>query len=508
MTEALATDLPRLGRHMVSSIVGHLTSDRVILPTPAMLDLPETVVQFGTGAFLRGFVDDFLDEANRRGRFAGRAVAIASTESGRDAALNDQDGLYTLVVAGTDAEREGREYRVISSVSRALSAQREWGAVLSLARRPEIELVFSNTTEVGIVVDDDDALAATPPPSFPGKLTRFLLERGRAFHYAHDGGVVVVPCELIERNGDRLRALVLQLARRWRLEAEFAHWVESTVPFCNSLVDRIVPGKPDGASRREQERALGFRDELMITAEPHRLFAIEAPIAVHSRLRFADADEGVVLTGDITPFRQRKVRILNGGHSLIAPLGLLVGCETVREAVRHELIGPYLRRVLFDEIVPSLTVPAGEGEAFARDVLARFANPLLRHALRDITLEQTAKLRVRVVPSIVALAERAKRAPAALAFGFAAYLLSLRGAVRLPADGDGERIRGLWRSVMDADGAALGTLVMQTCGDQALWGVDLTRLAGFAKRVTEDLAQMMRHGVASALAAHLLAVDE
>jgi tagaturonate reductase len=200
------------------------------------------------------------------------------------------------------------------------------------------------------------------------------------------------------------------------------------------------------------------------------------------------------------------VRILNGGHTLIAPLGLLLGCESVLEAVRHRLVGPYLRRLLFDEVVPSLTAP--NGEAFARDVLIRFANPSLRHALRDITLQQTAKLRVRVVPSILRFIQRTGHAPTALAFGFAAYLLSLRGTVRLAADADGERVRGLWRVATDDSDVTLRSLVMRVCGDEVLWHANLTGLAGFAEHVADDLVHMVRRGVGSALAAHLGNGDE
>lgn len=495
---------PRLGVTLVRS--GLLTHAQIVGPTPEMLALPEKVVQFGTGAFLRGFVDFFLDEANRRGELGGRAVAIGSTASGRDAALNEQDGLYTLLVEGLENGAEHRECRIIASVSRALSAQRDWDAVLSLACNPALELVFSNTTEVGIAIDDDDTLDAAPPPSFPAKLTRFLLERGRAFQFADRAGLVVLPCELIERNGDRLRELVLALAGRWRVETAFAAWLDRAVPFCNTLVDRIVPGAPNEAQRAALSAVLPCQDELAIVAEPYRLFAIEAPPPARSRLRFTEVDSGIVVTDDVTPYRERKVRILNGGHTLIAAIGLLMGCETVREAVEHELLGAYLRTVLFDEIVPSLTVP--NGDQFARDVLNRFANPLLRHALRDITLQQTAKLRVRVVPSIVRQTERSGSVPASLAFGFAAYLLFVReslGSLRVGTDLDGERVRALWRGAAGSGEASLRRVVLEVCADTTLWQTDLGQLPGFAEVVAEDLVRMTRLGVAPALEAHLAA---
>src|SRR5918992_6044732 len=208
------------------------------VPDPALLDLPEKAVQFGTGASLRGFVDAILDEANRRGQFGGRVVAIASTASGRERVLNEQDGLYTLSVQGLENGREIQERRVIASLSRALSAADEWDAVLACARNPDLELIFSNTTEVGIAVDQDDKPDLDPPRSFPGKLTRFLHERARAVDYDVARGVTVIPCELIEENGERLCAIVLALAGRWNFGSAFVDWIEAAVPFCNTLVDR------------------------------------------------------------------------------------------------------------------------------------------------------------------------------------------------------------------------------------------------------------------------------
>ena len=486
-----------------------LASEVVVAPTPELLALPEKAVQFGTGAFLRGFVDFFLDEANRRGVFGGRVVAIGSMSSGRDVALNEQDGLYTLLVEGIDNGAVVRERRIVASVSRALSAQRDWDAILALARNPAIEFVFSNTTEVGIALDDGDRLEAAPPPSYPGKLTRFLLERARAFEFADHAGLVVLPCELIERNGERLRNLVLTLAHRWMTEPAFAGWIERAVPFCNTLVDRIVPGRPNETQRAALAQVVPYRDELAIAAEPYRLFAIEAPASLRGRLRFAEADPGIVLTDDVTPYRERKVRILNGGHTLLAAMGLLAGCDTVRAVVEHDLLGAYLRHVLFKEIVPSLTVP--NGDAFAHDVLDRFANPFLRHALADITLQQTAKMRVRVVPSMVRGAMRSGTVPPSLAFGFAAYLLfvreSLRG-LRAGADADGERVRAIWRSAADDTDATLRRVVSEVCGDHVLWQEDLARLPGLLELVAQDLIRLVRLGIGPALEAHLAGVNE
>ena len=214
-----------------------------------MLALPERAVQFGTGAFLRGFIEYFLDIANASGQFNGRVVAIGSTSSGRDLAFAGQDGLYTLVTRGITQGATKEERRVIGSVSRALSAASDWDAVLACARAPDLALVFSNTTEIGITYDPLDTFDAVPPRSFPGKLTRFLYERAQAFDFVSTHGVIVVPCELIPENGTQLRAIVGRLAAHWALDARFIRWLDAGVTFCNTLVDRIVPGAPSGAVR-------------------------------------------------------------------------------------------------------------------------------------------------------------------------------------------------------------------------------------------------------------------
>ena len=476
------------------------------LPDPALLDLPEKAVQFGTGAFLRGFVEFFVDEANRRGSFGGRVVAIGSTGSGRDEVLTRQDGLYTLATQGIENGEARRDYRVVGSLSRALSAAHDWDAVLACARNPWLELVFSNTTEVGIVLDEHDAVDAAPPRSYPGKLTRFLYERARTFAFSRGKGIVVLPCELVDGNGDRLREIVLQLAARWELGRPFARWIEQAVPFCNTLVDRIVPGAAPANEREEIFEELGYRDDLLTTCESYRLFAIEGDAALRERLGFAGADDGIVVTDDVAPYRERKVRLLNGAHTVMVPAAILAGCETVRDAVTHDAVGSFLRRALLDEIVPTVDAPGAE--AFAHDVLDRFANPYIRHALFDITLQGTMKFRVRVVPSILRHAELFGRVPQALAFGFAAYLMFMRGdaqdarrraGLSVPADDQGGRVRALWNALENDSDPALAGLVETVSADAALWGADLNRIAGFTDAVTDHLVRIHHGGPAAAL---------
>jgi tagaturonate reductase len=466
-------------------------------PSEELLELPERAIQFGTGGFLRGFVDYFLDAANRAGSFNGRVVAVASTSSAKNDLVNGQDGLYTLVVEGMQDGRASREFRIVSSLSRALAAATEWDEVLRLAHDPNIEVVFSNTTEVGIMLDEPDE-PDLPPRSFPGKLTMWLLERARATNFSLDGRpLLVIPCELVEQNGDRLREIVMVLSEQWSLDDEFLKWLDSKVVWCNTLVDRIVPGSPKSDKQVELEAELGYRDALLTVCEPYRLFAIEAPERVRRLFTFASADEGVILTDDVEPFRLRKVRLLNGSHSILAPVGLLCGLSTVGESVADAEVGEYVRRVMLDEILPVCDAPDAAG--FASDVMQRFSNPYIAHSLADITLHATAKMRVRVVPTIVDYWRQEGKFPDLTCFGFAAFLLFRSrddaSASRLPMDDGAALIRSASMNARnDVDG-----FVESVCCDRSLWGMDLSELPGFIDSVTGHASAIAREGIRPSL---------
>lgn len=472
--------------------------DKSIAANPALLHLPEKAIQFGTGAFLRGFIEYFIDEANRQGHFNGRIVAVGSTGSGRDKILGKQDGLYTLAIRGIENGEARSEYLQISSLSRALAASTEWHQVLECAKNPELQFIFSNTTETGIRYDETDSPGPAAPRSFPGKLTSLLHARARHFNYAPDAGVIVLPCELIENNGATLKAIVLQLAVLWKLEPEFTRWLEEAVPFCNTLVDRIVPGEPDGPSLEEAWNDLGYSDELLTVCEVYRLFAIEATADVAKRITFAAADPNVIVADDIRPYRQRKLRLLNGTHTISVPAALLSDCVLVSEAVNDEHVGPFMQRVLFGELVPSTDVVAAED--FARQVLDRFSNPYIKHALIDITLQQTLKMRVRVVPAILDYAKRTGHAPAALALGFAAYLIYVRDAEALRADDEAGKVRAL------VAGLDLEQGVARACAARQLWGADLSAVPGFVERVTECAQGIAANGMRATLEQQLAAM--
>lgn len=502
--------MPRLSRDVVASIRTQGAPDSLELPPPSALGLGEAVVQFGTGAFLRGFADYFIDAANREGKFGGSIVTVSSTGSQRNWALNEQKGLFTLAIQGVQGGVARQTYRVIGSISRALSAHDEWEDVLAVARDPNIRLIISNTTEVGIALDESDRFDLRPPRSFPGKLTRFLAERARALYYEPGNGLVVLPCELIEDNGKTLRGMVVALARRWRLGARFDKWLDDSVIFCNTLVDRIVPGVVPQPESDEATAPFGYSDALLTSCESYALFAIEGDDALRERLGFVGADPRILVVPDVRPYRLRKVRVLNGGHTITVPLALLAGLKTVQQATTDDRVGAFMRRAILDEIVPGVDAP--DVEPFAREVLDRFANPFVRHALIDITLHGTAKMRVRVVPSIMRYFERVGRAPLSLAFGFAAYLAFMRGelhaqwvaaGVHAPEDSEGERVRRACQAVDWTSDTSVVDLAIAIASDVRLWRADLSVVPGFVDAVADDLLRIVRNGISAALDEHL-----
>jgi tagaturonate reductase len=504
------TSMPLLNRNL-------LTRERFVprapvsVPDAKLLDLPERAVQFGTGGFLRGFVEYFIDNANQAGLFNGRIVAVSTTGSGREKGLIAQDCLYTLAVQGLERGAAVRDYRIIGSLSRTIPATDNWAAVLDVATNPQLQVIFSNTTEVGIVLDEEDSPDLNPPRSFPGKLAAFLYHRAAHFDFDQSKGVTVIPCELIEENGATLRRIVVELSKRWGYGERFLAWIDEAVPFCDTLVDRIVPGTPPADQLEAIADSLGYNDGMLTVCEPYRLFAIRANGATHKSLSWVDADSGVLLRRDVVPYRERKVRLLNGGHTILVPLALLSGCRTVFEAVDDERIGRFLRLAMLDEIVPSLDVP--DAEEFALDVLERFGNPFIEHSMLGITLHGTTKMAVRVVPSIVAYAKRMGHAPSALAFGFAAYLLFMRGDMQaalrtagdnVPADDAGQAVTAEWTRVSEESAVVKARqLASAICSNESLWGTDLGKIDGFSDDVAAHLTTMLKDGVEVALDEYL-----
>jgi tagaturonate reductase len=364
--------------------------------------LPETILQFGTGKFLRAFVDLFVHELNEGGRPVGRVVAVQSTANERAAAINARGGRYHVAVRGLLEGQTIDRTVEVGSISRALAARSDWAEVLQLARSPALRLVVSNVTEAGYQLAADDAPNDAPPRSFPAKLLAVL----RARFEAGLPGLAILPCELLEGNGSRLRGLVLDQAARWNSSAELVDWLQSACAWPSTLVDRIVSAPTPGD-------ALAQRDPLYAVTEPYALWLIEREPP--GDLAGLEAHPAVERVERLEPYYLRKVRILNGAHTALVAKAMPLGFETVRQAVLDPQIGPWLRRLVFEEIVPVLEGRTENPGQFARQTLERLTNPFLEHRLADIALHHEVKLQTRLAPTYAEFLQRFGREPPLLA---------------------------------------------------------------------------------------------
>lgn len=464
---------------------GNKLSEELASPVQGWDQLPEKVLQFGTGVLLRGLPDYFIDKANQQGIFNGRIVVVKSTDKGGIGEFTDQDSLYTLYIKGIENGSEVQKSKIISSISRVLTATEDWGEVLDVAIKDELELVISNTTEVGIVLDANDDLKAKPPHSFPAKLTALLYRR--FLHFRGDGnkGLVILPTELISDNGSKLKEIIIELSRIHNLGEDFIAWINQANHICNTLVDRIVPGKLSKEDQKREEQQLGYVDNLAILVEPFRLWAIESSSDEVKRvLSFASIDKGMVIVPDIGKLKELKLRLLNGSHTFSCGLALLCGFSTVKEAMRNEDFVLYLQHLLQDEIIPAITgeeISVAEANDFAGDVIDRFSNPFLDHSWKSICFNYTSKLQMRTVALIESYTRKRQVAPQYMALGFAAYLLFMKDVE------DESSLSSLWKEFDSNE------LVDKTLKNQKLWNTDLTKVPGFAEAVKTQLQLLLNY---------------
>ena len=494
----------RLNRQHVAS-PGALPSGVVCGP---LEEFPERVLQFGEGNFLRSFVDWMIDAMNARGLFRGRVVVIQPIERGTVDALNAQDGLYTCLLRGMQRGQVTERREVITAIRRGIDPYRNWGEFLATAAQPDLRVVVSNTTEAGIAYAEEPFPAGACPRSFPAKVAAWLYERFQRLGGDPQRGLIFLPCELIDKNGATLRTHVLQHAAAWGLPPAFSRWVGDHCQFLNTLVDRIVPGYPheEAAAIAAQ---LGYEDRLLTTGEIFHIWVIEGDQRLARELPFTQAGLNVVWTADLAPYRTRKVRILNGAHTMTALPAYLGGLETVRACVEDAHFGAYLRRAVFDEILPLLPGPAGETRAFAEEVIERLANPFIKHNLLSIALNSVAKYRVRVLPSLLEFRQRRGALPPLLTFSLAALLRFYRGTeiregtLAGERDGTAYQVRDdaevlaafaeAWRRhARDADTPALCQSLL---GRAPLWGEDLAAMTDLASGVTAHLARILHDGI-------------
>ncbi len=475
-----------------------LAQQPAILPNfQHLLSLPEKIVQFGTGVLLRGLPDYFVNKANQQGIFNGRIVVVKSTSQGGVDAFGIQKNVFSHSIRGVENGNQVDEIVINTAISRTLAASKDWVEILKCARNPEIQIAISNTTEVGIQLTEDD-IFATPPASFPGKLTAYLLERYKTLGGTAESGMIIVPTELIVGNGTKLRDIVLEQARRHNLEASFIEWLENSNRFCSSLVDRIVPGKPDAETIADLTARQGFKDDLLIASEVYSLWAIEGDEYVKSVLNFAPADKGVVIEPNIDLFRELKLRLLNGTHTLASGLCFLHGLNTVRESMETPETAQYIADVMLNELAPAIPyeVDIERAREFGNQVLDRFRNPFIRHQLIDITVQYTAKMKMRNIPTLLNHYKNSNEVPVLFAKGFAAFLKFMKPVSQKDGIFYGERNGEAYPIRCDSAAyfdekwkiaSSEADLAHRVMADQGLWGTDLNQLPGFAVAVRENL---------------------
>lgn len=484
----------------------------VIVPDDSIFQLPEKIIQFGTGAFLRGLADYYVDKANRQGIFNGRIVVIKSTDQGDLKAFERQDNLYTLAMKGVQNGKLVEETIISSSISRVISAKNQWSLVLDCARNPAIKIAFSNTTELGIQLVQDD-IYQWPPVSFPGKLLAFLYTRFKAFGGNPDAGLVIVPTELISDNGKKLESIVLELAHRNGLESSFIDWLEQCNSFCNSLVDRIVPGRPDDSIKKEIEEQLGYKDDLMIISEYYGLWAIEGDKKVKEILSFSQVDSGVIIEPDIELYRELKLRILNGAHTLGCGLAYLSGFPTVAEAMEDELFSSFITNLIQNEIAVAIPYPVSteRTQKFSKLILDRFRNPYIGHKWINITHNYSAKINSRVIPAFLEFHKEYGVAPEYMTFGFAVYIYFMK-STRKDSENYYGFSNGTYYLIQDQRAAyfyqkwqisSLPEMVHLILKDPFIWGTDLTKLGVSEDNVVHYLESMITLGAAQTLAEFL-----
>lgn len=449
---------------------------------------PEKVIQFGSGNFMRGFLNWQLQQMNNQHLFNGSAVLVKPTRHPSKVSLEEQDYLYTVILEGFFQGEIVHTSEIITTANRLINPYDEWETYLQLAEDEELAFIISNTTEAGIQFDEKDCLIDQPSTSFPGKLTALLYKRFQL----KKRGFTIIPCELIDRNGEKLKEVVLQYASLWNLEQDFINWIHAENTFCCSLVDRIVPGYPrDQAELLNQEH--GYIDNLMVKAEPYLLWVIEGPQELKETFPLKKAGLNVIVTNDMTPYRERKVHLLNGPHTAMVPLGLLAGLETVEDVMNDKDFAFFVNHLMSQEIIPLLPLPIEELNTYATSIMERFKNPFIRHELTSIALNSVSKYKARLLPLLIKYQEKNQELPPLMTASLAALFLTYRGSQYKPNDSQEvlEVFSKAWKNPE--------TVAFTILGNKNLWEKDLSTVPDLVDEVTTYIHKLRKDGARAVL---------
>ena len=471
---------------------------------------PEKVLQFGEGNFLRAFVNYWFDVSNEKAGWNGKCVLVQPIAQGLAGLINEQEGLYTLYLRGRENGEKVDRKRVISSVSRCLNPyeQADFDTMMEVAVSDDLEYVVSNTTEAGIVYDPACQLADTPAASFPGKLTQVLYKRWQA----GKGGLVILSCELIDNNGKELLKCVNQYVEQWGLEDGFKKYVNEECTFCSTLVDRIVPGRVrDAGEVAKMEEANGYHDELIDVGEIFGVWNIEGPERLAEKLPFKKAGLNCPVVPDVTPYKKRKVRILNGAHTGFVLGAYLAGFDIVRDCMQDDTVRGFMNKMLYEEVIPTLPLDKKDLEDFASAVQDRFNNPFVNHELMSISLNSTSKWRARNMPSFLEYIEKTGKLPPCLTASFACYIaffsndiqeLNDKGLVCRRPKGNTyicSDDRWVLEFYYEHRDDSVKDLVHAVMTNERMWGQDLTQVSGFEAAVAACLETIRTKGALQAM---------
>ncbi len=471
------------------------------------VERPVRVLQFGEGNFLRAFVDYMIDIANESGEFNGDIVLVKPIEFGTLDRFHEQECQYTVQLRGIVDGEPKRINRIVKNVTDVVDAYGEYEKYAAFAKLDTLRFIVSNTTEAGIVYDETDKFELNPPKSYPGKLTKFLFERYRHFDGAKDKGLVMLPVELIDDNGIHLKECVLKLAKLWDLEEEFTEWVNEACVFTSTLVDRIVTGYPRDEAE-ELCKEFGYQDNLIVTGEPFALWVIESAKDISGEFPLPKAGLPVIFTDNQKPYKQRKVRILNGAHTSFVLASFLAGNDIVLESMQDELIFNFMKKTIFDEVIPTLTLPKQDLIDFANAVITRFNNPYVKHALLSISLNSVSKWRARCMPSFLGYIEKEGKLPEHLTFSLAALMAFYTGTEIRDKALIGHR-DGKEYNILD-DAAVLEFFAANSSkepkefahavlSNEDFWGQDLSKIEGVEEAVTSYLTEIRTLGMRKAM---------
>ena len=462
----------------------------------------EKVIQFGEGNFLRGFVDWIIWNTNKKTDFNASVVVVQPIDRGMVDMLNSQDGLYHVNLQGLEGGKPVDSIEMVDVISRGLNPYADFEGYLKLAEQPEMRFIISNTTEAGIAFDPDCKFTDKPASSYPGKLVQLLYHRYEHFKGDKSKGFIILPCELIFLNGTHLRECILQYIGHWKLGEDFKNWFETACGVYCTLVDRITPGYPRDTVAELTERA-GIEDKLWVKAEIFHLWVIEAPKSVAEEFPADKAGLNVLFVPSEAPYHERKVTLLNGPHTVLSPVGYLSGLNTVKECCEDELVGKFVRKVMYEELLETLNLPKEELKAFADDVMERFKNPFVKHFVTSIMLNSFPKFKTRDLPGLKTYLERKGSLPQGLVLGLAAICTYYKGGKRgedeiVPNDDEKimQLLKDLW-ATGDVRKVAEGVLA----ADELIWGEDLNKVPGLTDMLAADLDLIGRCGMREAVKA-------